>query len=187
MAEKTKKGQTKRETKTEKSSKKLAKDVEVDKIYTIPLRKAFRKPRTRRAFYSIRLIQDYIQRHTKKSAKLGQKLNDAIWQDGIRNPPRKIRVGVKFDGDVAKTELMGFEYKEFKAKKAKVSEGMREKLMARLSPKAMANKELEDKIEGKKPPKIAKEQAEELKEIEEEVKDETKIKDTKTKPVDRGK
>lgn len=121
-----------------------------EKVYTIPLRKAYRKSVRRRVPYSVRLIEDYVKRHTKsKEVKMGKHLNDKLWEHSITKPPRRVRVKVVKDGTTAKAELMGFDYVEFKAKPKTEKVGMKEKLMGRLGPKAAKKEEEEKKIEGK--------------------------------------
>lgn len=121
-----------------------------EKIYNVNLNEAYKKNDTRRAPYAMRLLRDYIQTHAKvKEVKIGANLNHAIWSKSASKPPHSIRVKAVKDGDVAKVELMGFEYLEFMAKPRAEQKGMKEKLMERLGPKAMQNEEAEKKIEGK--------------------------------------
>ena len=121
-----------------------------EKIYTIPLRDAFRKARDKRVPYATRLIRNYVKTHAKVgTVKLGSRLNESLWQRGIQKPPRRVRVKVVKDGDIAKAELIGFEYTEFKAQPKKEKKGMRERLAERLGPKAQKQEEIEKKIEGK--------------------------------------
>ncbi len=130
----------------------------VERIYTIPLRKAYRKPRTRRTPVAMRLIKSYLERHMKLKdsdveIKIGQHLNETIWSRGIRYPPRRIRVKAVLDEEnkQLKCELVGFEYKEFKPLKREVkAEGMKEKLMKRLGGKAIQKQKEEEMVEGKK-------------------------------------
>ncbi len=142
-----------------------------EKIYTIPLRDAFRKARDKRVPYATRIIRNYVKTHAKVGAvKLGSRLNESLWQRGIQKPPRRVRIKVVKDGDVAKAELIGFEYTEFKAKPKTEKKGMRERLAERLGPKAQKQEEIEKKIEGKEESKV--EPAEKKAEAKEEVKPE---------------
>jgi len=147
--------------KTEKPSSVKSKD---EKVFTIPLRKAFRKSEIRRKNYAISLIKEFLIRHTKaEELKLGSELNKAIWEKG--KPPRRIRVKTIKEGSVVKAELLGFEYTEFKAIPKKEKEGMKEKLLGRLGPKALKKEEeekmLEEKKKPEKPEKIEKHQVNE--------------------------
>ncbi|MBI4162880.1 MAG: 50S ribosomal protein L31e [Candidatus Aenigmarchaeota archaeon] len=126
---------------------------EDEKVYNVPLREAYKKARLKRAPYAAREVKKFIKTHTKaKEVKLGKHLNEAIWSRGIKKPPHKIRVKAVLDGDVAKAELMGFEYEDFKAQPKKEKKGLQEKLLARMGQKAL-QKEAEEKIiEGKSEP-----------------------------------
>jgi large subunit ribosomal protein L31e len=68
-------------------------DIVEERIYTIPLGKAWLSPRKKRAPRAIRLIQSFIKRHMKTdSFFLNSKVNEKVWSRGIEKPPRKIRV-----------------------------------------------------------------------------------------------
>jgi len=131
----------------------------MERIFTIPLRKAYRKPRTRRTPTAMRLIKLYLQRHMKLKnsdieIKIGKHLNETLWNRGIRYPPRRVRVKAVLDEEKKqlKCELVGFEYKEFTPVKQEAKkEGVKEKLMKRLGGKAL-QKQKEEKTE-KKPRK----------------------------------
>ncbi len=120
-----------------------------EKIYTIPLKEAFKKTYKKRTPYAIRYVQDFLETHTKKNVKIGGHLNQEIWERGIKKPPRKVKVKVILDGDFAKAELFGFDYTEFKVEQKKERKGFRDKLMGRMGSKAAQKEELEKSIEGK--------------------------------------
>ncbi len=165
------------EPKQEKKKEKQKDAEKGEKIYTIRLTEAYKKPLNRRSPYAVRLVKDYVKTHTKaKEVKIGSKLNETIWTRGIKRPARSVRVKVVRDGDIAKVELMGFDYKDFKAQPKKERQGMKEKLLERLGPKALRKEEEEKKIEGetKTEEKLAgdAQKAEEL--IKEEAKGEAK-------------
>ncbi len=144
-----------------------------EKIYTIPLREAYKKARVKRTPYAARLVRNYIKTHAKvETVKMGSHLNATLWERSIKKPPRKVRVKVIKDGDIAKAELVGFEYVDFKAKPKSEKKGMRERLAGRLGPKAQQKEELEKKIEGKG--EKGEEKEKESAEVKEEVKPEEK-------------
>lgn len=119
-----------------------------EKIYTIPLRDAFRKTSVKRTPYAARYIRDYIKKHTKSDdVRIGSHLNAALWARS--KPPRRVRVSVVKEGGVAKAELFGFKYEEFRAQPKKEHKGMKEKLMARMGAKAAKKEEEEKLVEGK--------------------------------------
>jgi large subunit ribosomal protein L31e len=67
----------------------------LERIYIIPLRKAKRKPRSRRANAAVRLIKDYLQRHMKvEDVKIDNKLNEFIWERGIHKIPSRVKIKV---------------------------------------------------------------------------------------------
>ncbi len=160
-----------------------------EKVYTIPLREAYKKARLKRAPYAAREVKKFIKTHTKaKEVKLGKHLNEEIWSRGIKKPPHKIRVKAVLDGDVAKAELMGFEYQDFKIQPKKERKGLQEKLLARMGQKALQKEAEEKTIEGKekKAEEIAKESmpkaskhSEELKEISETTPKQSEVKEEK--------
>jgi large subunit ribosomal protein L31e len=121
-----------------------------EKIYNIPLRGVKKKARVKRTPYAVSIVRNYLKKHTKASdVKLGMHLNEELWKRGTKKPPRKVRVHAVKDGNVVKAELIGFEYREFIAKKREKKVSMRDRLMQRLGPKA-AKKEEETKLaEGK--------------------------------------
>ncbi|MGC9310933.1 MAG: 50S ribosomal protein L31e [Candidatus Aenigmatarchaeota archaeon] len=75
---------------------------ELERVYTIPLRKANRKPRSRRANAGIKIIQEFLLRHMKAEVvKLDNSINEAVWERGIHHTPSKIKVkAVKKEGVV---------------------------------------------------------------------------------------
>ena len=114
--------------KSSSTTSSFAKDRKDERIYNIPLRKAFRKSEKRRTNYAIRLIHDFIARHTKnENIKIGKYLNEEIWNK--RNPPRRVRVKAIKDGEAVKVELMGHEYIDFKVKPKKERKGVEEKAL----------------------------------------------------------
>ena len=95
------------------------------KVFTIPMRKAFRKSEKKRKNYAILLIRDFLVRHTKaEELKIGSELHKAVWEKG--NPPRKVRIKAVRDGPVVKAELLGFEYKDFKALPKQEKKGVKD-------------------------------------------------------------
>lgn len=87
-----------------KAKKKEIEEIVEEKIYTIPLGRAWISPRKKRAPKAIRLIRSFIQRHMKIKTEveeteeeaerlvISNEVNEKIWSRGIEKPPRKIRV-----------------------------------------------------------------------------------------------
>ncbi len=64
-----------------------------ERIYIIPLVKARKGPRNKRAKKAIRYMREYMNRHFKpESLVITQEVNEAIWAHGIQKPPRKLKV-----------------------------------------------------------------------------------------------
>ena len=79
-----------------------------ERIYTVPLRKAWIVPPNKRAPKAMRLIKAFVTKHMKleagreeidKEAEEEQKrllisndVNERIWRRGIEKPPRKVRI-----------------------------------------------------------------------------------------------
>lgn len=79
-----------------------------ERIYTIPLRRAWLVPSRRRAPKAMRIIKSFVQRHMKVGRLeegeeeleeeekprviISNELNEHIWRRGAEKPPRKVRV-----------------------------------------------------------------------------------------------
>jgi large subunit ribosomal protein L31e len=70
----------------------------IERIYTIPLRKAWAVPRKKRSPKAIRLIREFVKKHMKSDQIIiTNKVNEKVWGRGIEKPPRRIRVRVVKD------------------------------------------------------------------------------------------
>lgn len=72
-------------------------EVVEERIYTVPLSRAWIRPRTKRAPRAIRLLKAFIKRHMKvdeESIIISNEVNEKIWGRGIQKPPRKVRVKI---------------------------------------------------------------------------------------------
>ena len=80
--------------------------------YTIPLRRDFVKvPRYKKANRAIRTIKQFLTKHTKlEDVRIGKKLNEYIWENGIKNPPGKVTVTLNYLDDHVTAELEGYKY-----------------------------------------------------------------------------
>jgi len=77
-----------------------------ERIYTIPLNKAWISPRKKRTPRAARIVRSFVQKHMKieTGAKteeeeeeagrlvISDEVNKKLWSRGIEKPPRKIRV-----------------------------------------------------------------------------------------------
>ncbi|MDE1797911.1 MAG: 50S ribosomal protein L31e [Candidatus Micrarchaeota archaeon] len=84
----------------------------LERIYTVPLRKAFDYLRTRRVERAVKLVRAFVSRHFKveeKNVRISEGVNSLLWRDSIQKPPRRIKIrGVLADGKV-KAWLVGEE------------------------------------------------------------------------------
>lgn len=68
-------------------------DAELERIYTINLRKVIITPRWRRTVRAVNLIKGFAQKHMKASkVKLDESVNRLLWMRGIQSPPRRLTV-----------------------------------------------------------------------------------------------
>ena len=79
-------------------------EVVEERIYTIPLRRAWIAPRKKRAPRAMRLVKSFVQRHMKVETEvkgeeeeegrlvISNEVNERLWSRGIEKPPRNIRV-----------------------------------------------------------------------------------------------
>ena len=88
--------------KEEKEKKKEEENVVEERIYTVPLSRAWIAPRTKHSPKAIRVLRGFIVRHMKAdeaSIKITNEVNEKIWGRGIQKPPRKIRVRTTKDSE----------------------------------------------------------------------------------------
>jgi large subunit ribosomal protein L31e len=83
--------------------KEIEEEIVEEKIYTIPLGRAWISPRKKRAPRATRILKNFIHRHMKIKTEteegeeterlvVSNEVNEKIWSRGIEKPPRKIRV-----------------------------------------------------------------------------------------------
>jgi len=97
-------GESEEEIKEELEEKveerKLEEEIVEERIYTVPLSRAWLSPRRKRAPRAIRILRSFIERHMKpESIIITNEVNERIWSRGIEKPPRKIRVRAVKDRD----------------------------------------------------------------------------------------
>ena len=115
----------------------------LERIYTIPMAKAYDYIRTKRARRAIKVIREFALRHMKaEDAKISEGVNAAIFRNGMQKPPRRIKVRiVKGEDAVAKVWLIGEEEKiKEDAKKKDDAKKAAEKKVEEAKPKAEAKK-----------------------------------------------
>ena len=132
---------------------------EAERVYTINLGKVWLSPNNQRAKRAINMIREFTEHHMKTGQiKIDQDLSHAVWERGIRSPPRKIRV------KMAKTDdgyIMVSPYEDEvkpKAKKEEKTEAKDEKKEekpAKKEEKKTEEKKAEAKVEKPKAEKKA--------------------------------
>ncbi|MBI4015218.1 MAG: 50S ribosomal protein L31e [Candidatus Aenigmarchaeota archaeon] len=91
----------------------MAEEKKEEKIFTIPLRKAYETARTRRTAKASRLVREFLEKHLKvEDVKIGPSINHSLWSRGIQKPPHSIRVHVLKEDKTVYAELLGIEIKK---------------------------------------------------------------------------
>ncbi len=99
------------EEKVEKRARReVEEEIVEERMYVIPLSRAWISPRRKRAPRAMRLIRNFVERHMKMrggaSEEEGEEMgrlvisndvNEKVWSRGIEKPPRNIRVRVAKD------------------------------------------------------------------------------------------
>jgi large subunit ribosomal protein L31e len=72
-----------------------------ERIYTVPLRKAYwTGSRLRRSNRAVRILREFVERHMKPEELLIQpEVNETIWARGIQKPPRRVRIRATKNSD----------------------------------------------------------------------------------------
>src|ERR1041385_2778614 len=80
---------------------------ELERIYTIPLRKTKDLVRSRRADLAVRDVKRFLSRHMKsESIWIDASVNEALWSQGKFTIPSRIRVrATRFDDGVVEVTL----------------------------------------------------------------------------------
>ncbi len=73
-------------------------EIQEERFYTIPLaKKGFEKtPKWKHSKKAVKVVREFLERHMKPEGDvyISQDVNERIWENGIKNPPRRIRVRV---------------------------------------------------------------------------------------------
>jgi large subunit ribosomal protein L31e len=101
------------EAKPPREKKVEEEEIVEEKVYTIPLGKAWIMPSNRRASRAVRMIREFVVKNMKlekpkgeeveeedpKKLVLSGEVNDRVWSRGMQKPPRNIRVRAAKDKD----------------------------------------------------------------------------------------
>jgi len=92
--------------------KEVEEDIVEERIYTIPLGKAWIAKTRKRAPRAIKIIKGFVNRHMKLKAQteleeeeepkrliISNEVNEKIWRRGIEKPPRRVRIRAAKDKD----------------------------------------------------------------------------------------
>ena len=92
-----------------------------EKTYIIPLRSRWlRAPKYKRSKRAVGALREYLSRHLKRNVRIGKYLNHAIWSQGHKMPPGKVKVRIEEDKESMTAEL-------FDAPRAKKEEKVEKK------------------------------------------------------------
>ena len=70
------------------------------RVYVVPLGLAFEAQPKKRAKKAITLIKQFTTRHMKATdVRISVEVNELIWSNGIKRPPRRIRLEMERDED----------------------------------------------------------------------------------------
>jgi large subunit ribosomal protein L31e len=75
-------------------------DVVEERVYTIPLKKAWIAPIKKRVPRGVRMVRAFVQKHMKvEDPVITPEVNEYLWKRGIEGLPRRVRVRITRDGD----------------------------------------------------------------------------------------
>jgi len=81
-------------------SEKDEKKIVDERVYTIPLRRAWIAPIKKRAPRAMKIIRNFVKKNMKTTmVVIDSEVNEKVWSRGIEKPPRKIRVTTTKDED----------------------------------------------------------------------------------------
>lgn len=121
---------------------------DIEHIFTIPLRKKWDGPRTKRANHAISVIKRYVVRHVKDPEGKGKrisedkvwidpKINEFIWERGREKPPRRIKVKAVY---IHEEKIIGVEFPEEERPKKKEKKEEKEEKEEKPEPKEKKEK-----------------------------------------------
>jgi large subunit ribosomal protein L31e len=150
----------------------------IERTYNVPLRKEYMKvPRWKRTKKAVTALRQFLSKHMKSDdVKLSLKLNQKVWQHGIKNPPHHVKVTVtKDDKGVVNADLFGA--------KTEVKKDAPKKEIKKETAKTEAKpKEIKEEIANAEKPEVAEEQAK-AQVPETEVKETVEVSKEKQEPV----
>lgn len=78
------------------SEKEFDEEIQEERIYMVPLAKKYMSaPNWKRTKKSVKVLREFLNQHMKPEALyISPEVNERLWENGIKNPPRKLRVRV---------------------------------------------------------------------------------------------
>jgi ribosomal protein L31E len=147
-----------------KKDQKLEAGKTLERTYIIPLsRELLKVPYYKKAKKAVNTVRAFLGKHMKASeVKLGRHLNMHLWQHGIKNPPKHVKVSAsKDDKEVVKAELFGAVEKP---KESKVKPKVGEKKAEETAPTGtLEAKAAEKEVKAEKAAEQEKEEIKDLK------------------------
>ena|SRR3989338_7099503 len=134
----------------------------LEREYTISLKEKVRSvPRYKKTNKAVRTVKEFLVRHMKiydgdlNKIKIDKYLNEYLWFRGIRNPPRKVKVKARKEGEFVKVELVDLpeklKFKKIREEKREAQAKKSEKKKPELKPKQEKSEDKnQDGIEDKK-------------------------------------
>ncbi len=138
------------------ADKKQESKIVLERTYTIPIRReTLKAPAYRKAKKAVNAVRNFLIKHMKSdNVSIGRYLNMKLWQNGIKNPPGKVRVvATKDDKGKVAAEIIGAPKEKAETKRAKTKE----------APKAEAKTEAAKEEKAEEAKKIEQEEIKELK------------------------
>lgn len=127
----------------------------VQRVYTVPLGKAYEYTRTKRARRSVDILRTFLARHMKVHpgfVRISEQVNEFIWARSMQKPPRRVKVSVVKENGLVKASLPDEKPKKSKVpvKKEKKAEAKPAEKKAEAKTEKPAKKETKKEGEAKK-------------------------------------
>ena len=145
-----------------------------ERLYTIPLGKAYEAPTVKRANRAVTILREYITKHAKVSnVGISGMLNRYLWKGSRKHPPRNVKIKVIKDGDKAMAYLPE-EKMEEKKKEAKKEAPKKAEEKPKEEKKEAPKEEKKPEVKEEKKPEPKKEEPRKEESKEEKPKEESK-------------
>lgn len=101
----------------------------IERVYVVPLRRHFRRaPVYKRSKRAMNYLKIFLAKHMKtEDVRIGRELNEAIFARGFDKPPHKVKITVIKEDGIAKANIEGIPYKDFKPEEHEHKHGKEEK------------------------------------------------------------